>query len=79
MDAIPGTVNRMVFEAKDTGQFEIGCAQHCGANHYKMRGILTVLPRDEYEAWVAQASKDSQQVFDANDSEAQWGWDWKKI
>ena len=48
LDAVPGTVNRMWFQAKETGEFEIVCAQHCGTNHYKMRGTLTVLPRAEY-------------------------------
>ena len=39
----PGMINRLWFQAKETGEYEIGCAQHCGANHYKMKGMLTVL------------------------------------
>jgi len=37
-DAMPGMINRMWFQAKETGEFDIGCAQHCGTNHYKMKG-----------------------------------------
>jgi len=79
MDAVPGTVNVMVFEAKETGQFEIACAQHCGVNHYKMRGVLTVLPKEEFDRWAAQVSTDSAAVYLEEDEEAHWGWDWKKI
>ena len=36
-DAVPGMINRMWFQAQETGDFDIGCAQHCGVNHYKMK------------------------------------------
>ena len=34
-DAVPGMVNRMMFYPKEIGEYDIGCAQHCGVNHYK--------------------------------------------
>ena len=46
---------RIVFQSHRTGQFDIACAQHCGTNHYKMKGLLTVLPEDEYARWAAEA------------------------
>jgi cytochrome c oxidase subunit 2 len=76
VDAIPGTVTRMWFQPKDTGVFEIVCAQHCGANHYKMRGTLTVLPVREFQRWAAVNSENAARAFDRNDVEAHWGWDW---
>lgn len=79
MDAIPGTVNQMTFEAKETGEYDLACAQHCGANHYKMKGKLTVLSDADYTSWLAQLSTDSKQVYDEKDTEANWGWSWKKI
>ena len=78
MDAVPGMINRVWFTAKETGQFDIGCAQHCGANHYKMRGVLTVLPRDEWERWAGVASANSARAYDPEDKDAQWAWDWEK-
>src|SRR5581483_7940233 len=36
-DVVPGTLTKAWFQATETGQFEIGCAQHCGTHHYKMR------------------------------------------
>jgi cytochrome c oxidase subunit II len=76
-DAIPGSVNRLWFQAKETGEFDIACAQHCGVHHYKMRGQLTVLPADQYAVWAAQASALSQRNYDGEDAPAHWGWDWE--
>ena len=39
IDAIPGTTTRLWFQATEPGSYEIGCAQHCGVSHYKMRGL----------------------------------------
>jgi len=77
-DAVPGMVTRMWFQAKDLGEFDIACAQHCGVHHYKMRGQLTVLSDADYEAWAAQASALSQRSYDPQDKPAHWGWDWER-
>jgi len=76
IDVVPGMVNRLWFVAKETGEFDIACAQHCGANHYKMKGKLTVLPRADWEKWAAEASANSAQAYDPDDGDAHWGWDW---
>jgi cytochrome c oxidase subunit 2 len=76
-DAMPGMINRMWFEAKETGEFDIGCAQHCGTNHYKMKGKLTVLSKEDYAKWAAEMSADGARVFSEDDAGAHWGWDWK--
>ena len=78
IDAVPGMINRLWFTAKETGQFDIGCAQHCGANHYKMRGVLTVLPRADWERWAKEASDNSSRAYDPEDKDAHWAWDWEK-
>jgi cytochrome c oxidase subunit II len=77
-DAVPGMVNRLWFQAKETGAFEIACAQHCGVSHYKMRGQLTVLSKEAYELWAREASEVSSRSFDPEDKGAQWGWEWAK-
>jgi cytochrome c oxidase subunit II len=76
VDAIPGTVTRMWFQPKDTGVFEIVCAQHCGANHYKMRGTLSVLPVREFQRWATVNAENAARAFDPQDVEAHWGWEW---
>lgn len=77
IDAVPGQVNHIWFQAKETGDFEIACAQHCGTHHYKMKGLLTVLPENEFQQWLAEASINGQRSFDPEDATAHWGWDWK--
>lgn len=76
-DAMPGMINKMWFSAKDTGQFDIACTQHCGTNHYKMKGMLTVLSAEDYAKWLTEASANGARAFDPNDKDAQWGWDWR--
>ena len=77
-DAVPGTITRLWFQAKKTGVFEIACAQHCGVNHYKMKGRLTVLPKAPYAAWAREASALSAAAYDPNDKAAHWGWLWQR-
>jgi cytochrome c oxidase subunit 2 len=76
-DAVPGYVTRLWFQAVEKGTYEIGCAQHCGVNHYKMKGTLQILDPGEYRDWLKEAGADSARRFDANDVEAHWGWDWE--
>ena len=77
-DAVPGMINWAWFQAKETGEFEIACAQHCGTNHYKMRALLTVLPRAEFDVWAAQASENAARAYDEAAESSHWGWEWRK-
>jgi cytochrome c oxidase subunit II len=80
-DVVPGQVNRLWFQAKAaaTGQFDIGCAQHCGTHHYKMRGELTLLSDGDFRRWLAVQSDNAKRAYDPGDSAAHWGWDWKDM
>jgi cytochrome c oxidase subunit 2 len=77
VDAVPGQINRFWVQGKTVGEYEIGCAQHCGTNHYKMKGQITVLSKEDYARWADEASKNSARLFDENDHDAHWGWEWK--
>jgi cytochrome c oxidase subunit II len=77
IDAFPGTQSRLWFQATQPGEFEIGCAQHCGANHFKMRSQLTVDTPDRYNDWERMQVAENQRRYDPNDVEAHWGWDWE--
>jgi len=59
-DAIPGLSIPIWFEAAETGEFEIACAQLCGLSHYRMRGYLTVETEEEFAAWLAEEAADQQ-------------------
>jgi cytochrome c oxidase subunit 2 len=76
-DIVPGQITQLWFQATETGEFEIGCAQHCGVNHYKMRGHLSVLSPADYAEWLKQGAADSARRFDPGDAESHWGWDWE--
>ncbi len=76
-DAMPGMITRLWFVAKEAGEFDIGCAQHCGTHHYKMKGRLTVLEVDDYKRWHAEMSAQRARAFNPKDENAQWGWEWK--
>jgi cytochrome c oxidase subunit II len=78
-DAVPGTITRLTFQAKVPGEYEIACAQHCGANHYKMRAVLTVLAPDAFREWLAAAGADARRAYDSEDKEAHWGWEWRRV
>jgi cytochrome c oxidase subunit II len=77
-DAVPGQINQMWFQAKETGEFDIGCAQHCGTHHYKMKGKLVVLSEEDYRRWEKEASINGQRSFDSDDASARWGWEWRE-
>lgn len=77
-DVVPGNITYTKFTAKDTGHFEIACAQHCGIHHYKMKGDIYVLPADEFDAWLEEASENSAASYDSDDVEAHWGWNWEE-
>lgn len=78
-DAVPGMVNGLTFQAQVPGEYEIACAQHCGPNHYKMRGVLTVLPPEQYQRWLQTVGADARRAYDAEDGGAHWAWPWRRL
>ena len=50
-DMIPGQSIPVWFEATQTGNFEIACAQLCGLGHYRMKGFFNVKSKDEFREW----------------------------
>ena len=53
-DVIPGMNTFVKFTPTEVGQFEIVCSQLCGLGHYAMRGVLNVMPQEEYNQWVQE-------------------------
>jgi cytochrome c oxidase subunit 2 len=52
-DAIPGQVNTTWFRTDDVGRYEYRCAELCGIQHALMNGYVDVVPKDEFDSWVA--------------------------
>jgi cytochrome c oxidase subunit 2 len=76
IDAVPGATTRLWFEAREAGRYEVGCAQHCGVSHYRMRGEMLVTPEAEWKAWVGRAADDGRLRYDASPDQAADAWDW---
>ncbi len=53
-DTVPGMVVTLRFEADTVGDYEVACAELCGLGHYRMKGYLHVLPKNEFDTWLAQ-------------------------
>jgi cytochrome c oxidase subunit 2 len=79
IDAVPGYVNPLWFEADETGAFDIACAQHCGVHHYKMKGTIHIVTREEFDAWAVEASENAKRAYDPDDTDAHWGWPWEAL
>jgi cytochrome c oxidase subunit 2 len=54
IDAIPGRVNTTWFQAERAGVFTGQCAELCGLNHARMLATVEVMPRVEFDAWLAE-------------------------
>lgn len=50
-DVVPGINNKMWFEAKILGEYDILCAEYCGDRHSYMMSMVEVLTQEEYDAW----------------------------
>lgn len=59
-DAIPGQAIKIWFQATDNGDFEIACAQLCGAAHYRMMGKLLIRSPEDFDAWLKERGADAQ-------------------
>jgi cytochrome c oxidase subunit 2 len=54
MDAIPGRVNQMWFQAERPGVYPGQCAELCGIQHAAMTAEVEALPQAEYDAWLEE-------------------------
>jgi cytochrome c oxidase subunit 2 len=57
-DAVPGLTTRVWFEATQTGEFDLFCAQYCGTQHSEMRGTIVVMPQADFGKWLSTRATD---------------------
>lgn len=60
-DAIPGRVNKTWFKAP-VGDYVARCAELCGIQHALMDGTVHVVPRAQYDSFIAQRAADASGV-----------------
>jgi cytochrome c oxidase subunit 2 len=53
-DAIPGVINDAWTQVGEPGTYRGVCAELCGKDHGFMPIVVKVLPKAEYQAWLAQ-------------------------
>ena len=51
-DVVPGRYNRVAFTAGEPGTFHLFCAEYCGTQHSRMRGVVTVMEAGSYARWL---------------------------
>jgi cytochrome c oxidase subunit 2 len=56
-DAIPGRVNHTWMRVDKPGTYEGQCSELCGLQHAAMRAWVDAVPRDQYDAWVAEQAQ----------------------
>jgi len=82
IDATPGMINTMWFQATETGKFEIACAELCGNSHYRMKGYLTVDSEEDYNNWLQSLEEEGLEDDEWGDEDEEipirWGWAWKE-
>lgn len=61
-DAIPGFINETWAKVTEPGIYRGACAELCGRGHAFMPIVVEVLPKDEYEAWLAQKQEEAETV-----------------
>ena len=56
-DAVPGVDNIAYLNARDTGPFQIRCAELCGLWHGHMAKHGQVLTFSDFQSWIAAEKK----------------------
>jgi cytochrome c oxidase subunit II len=52
-DVLPGRYETLWFEAISPGRYHLFCTQLCGTGHAQMIGEVVVMPKPDYENWLA--------------------------
>jgi len=58
-DAVPGIEIHQQFTPTQVGNYEIACAELCGTGHYRMRATVRVVSEEEFEKWLKEHQKSS--------------------
>ncbi len=59
MDAVPGRINETWFKTDRPGVYFGQCSELCGAKHSNMPIAIEVLPKAQFDAWVAAKQKEN--------------------
>ena len=69
-DAVPGMTTDIWFEATETAEVEIACAELCGIGHYRMKGFLTIESQEQFDAWKVEVMLPEEEFEDEESEES---------
>ena len=56
-DAVPGMRITIWFQAVESGEYVLGCAELCGLGHYRMKGTVTAVDGVAFDQWQNSGGK----------------------
>lgn len=59
-DVFPGSEQIERTRATETGEYQLYCAEFCGAGHSRMHGKVVVMNQSNYEDWLSNQSESGQ-------------------
>lgn len=63
-DIVPGMANYAWFAADKAGSYDVFCSQFCGTQHSAMVTTVEALPKEKFNAWLAQGNAAAGQKLD---------------
>jgi cytochrome c oxidase subunit 2 len=78
VDAMPGRVSRIWWDANVPGTYDIACAEMCGTHHYLMKAQLTVYTEEDFAKWLKNSEEIALNTNDPDNQELAWGWKWQE-
>jgi cytochrome c oxidase subunit II len=51
-DVLPGRYSSLWFQARESGEFHLFCAEYCGTDHARMGGRIVVMEPADYGRWL---------------------------
>ncbi len=65
VDLLPGRTNYLRLEAREVGVYRGQCAEFCGMQHTLMAFLVTAVPHDAFEEWMAAQAEPAREPTDS--------------
>ncbi|MPY91202.1 MAG: cytochrome c oxidase subunit II [Luteitalea sp.] len=67
MDAVPGRITTLWFEATKPGRYHLFCAEYCGTNHSGMTGYIEAMEPNAFQTWLGGSPEQEGSLADAGE------------
>jgi cytochrome c oxidase subunit 2 len=73
-DAVPGVQGLFLwFTPRDTGQYDVLCAEYCGLQHSAMMSKVVVMSQEQFDAWLRDRGAEASAIGKAAEAEGGQG------